>query len=125
MDLKIPLILSLVTLFPIGLAYAQAGNLCYEDGTYCDFSNKPLEAILQPIITPLGVWTYVIIWGGMLGALWVGTKSAGIVTIVGVFYSGVLASELISADTLAVGYGLAGITIGIYAFIIFMKAQYT
>lgn len=115
----------ILLIIPIGLAYAQTGTACFEDGSYCDFATRPLEAVMQPIIAIGGDWTYVIIWGGILGGMYLKTHNAGIVAILGVFYGGILATGLISDQVMQIGYALVGITIGIYAFIIFMKAQYT
>lgn len=127
------LILLLFTAFATGFslvdalepAYASSHLLCYEDGSYCDWQDGPFNAVVAVYTEIAGVWFYIGIWAVILITLWFMTGSAMIASIVGVFVSGIMTTGLIGDEVIGIGYGLAGITIGIYAFFIFMKAQYT
>lgn len=113
---------SFISLIP--LSYAQ--TFCFENATCSSeaFINSPLEATLLPYTEILGDWTYIIIWGAIMGSLYYMTRSAGITSMVGVFYAGVIATGLIDETALGIGYALVGITIGLYAVSIFFKTQY-
>jgi len=107
----------------VPLAFAVPGETCVEDGTYCNFADAPFEAMIEPYQIILGSWTYVIMWGAILGVLWLWTQSPGIVAVVGVVISSFLIG--IVPEALYIGIFLVAISIGIYMFSIFTKAQYS
>jgi hypothetical protein len=107
--------------FVLGIA---PGTSCVDDGTYCNFYSQPLNAMLKPYTVVLGSWTYVVIWGAMLGTLWLWTESPGIVAIVGIVAGGFI-SQAVDPKIFYIGYLLVAISIGIYLFAIFSKAQYS
>jgi hypothetical protein len=80
--------------------------------------------MLKPYTVVLGSWTYVVIWGAMLGTLWLWTESPGIVAIVGIVAGGFI-SQAVDPKIFYIGYLLVAISIGIYLFAIFSKAQYS
>jgi len=123
-DRQTPLII--IAIFFLGLiplAYAVPGDTCVEDGTYCDFADAPFDAMIEPYTIILGTWTYVVMWGAVLGVLWLWTQSPGIVAVVGVVISSFLIG--IVPEALYIGIFLVAISIGIYMFSIFTKAQYS
>jgi len=114
--------LSFTLFYP--LVYSQ--TYCFENVTCSSeaFIDSPLEAVLLPYIEILGDWTYIIIWGAIIGSLWYMTKNVSVTALTATFYAGMLATGLIDETAMGIGYALLGISIGIYAFNIFMKTQY-
>ena len=61
---------------------------CVEDGTYCDFTQAPFDAMIQPIALVFGVFTYPILYGIFLGIIWIRTRDPMTTGIIGLFMAG-------------------------------------
>ena len=67
----------------------QETFLCFEQNplTDCNFIDAPLEAMIEPFNAIFGVWFFPIIWGIILGVLWLRTQNTMLVGIVGLIIS--------------------------------------
>ena len=96
------------------------GDLCFEklDTTASDFMcgafSSPFAAVLAPLNAILGDLTLVIIWGIILGILWLRTENLMLVSIVGL----VISSTAVGLYEPAKGMGLllVGVSVGITIF---------
>ena len=90
---------------------------CFEDGTFCDFTDAPFDALLQPFIIIFGVFTYPIIYGIFIGIIWLKTKDVMLTGIVGILMAGggigagVLASW--NDEIITMGVILLAVAIGV------------
>ncbi len=92
------------------------GDLCFEkmSGNMCNFYESPFAAVLAPFNSILGDLTLVVIWGIILGILWLRTENLMLVSIVGL----VISSTAVGLYEPAAGMGLVlvGVSIGITIF---------
>lgn len=81
-------IFSILLAIPIGTSYSLGPNdpSCYELGS-CDFFAAPIETISEPFEAVLGIYMYPVIWGIVMGFLYLRTESTMVVGIVGVMLS--------------------------------------
>ena len=100
------------------------GDSCYENyekaGEYmCNIFNEPFKAVLEPFDAIFGGagelgFTIAIIWGIIIGILWLSTGNIMLCSIVGV----VIASSVtgIYPQAQGVGFLLIGLSLGIIIF---------
>jgi hypothetical protein len=127
----ISLILTLgVTGFKIFSAFALGplAPSCVELGT-CDIWNNPLEAMLTPWTDIFGVFTYPMIWGIILGIIWLRTHNTMLVASVGTVIAGFLTIAGLNAvnpQIILVGATLVGLSIGVILYqLITSRLQYS
>lgn len=101
--------------------------LCFEDGSLCDFTDAPLDAMVQPYLAIFGVWTYPIIYGIFLWIIWHRSKDPLLVGVVGIMMASLgIAGGVIddwNVDYLTVGAGLLAIAIGITLYQVLYKLR--
>ena len=78
-----------ILLFIPSFAFSAPGELCFEQSplTDCNFIEAPLEAMIEPFNAIFGVWFFPIIWGILLGVLWLRTQNTMLVGVVGLIIS--------------------------------------
>ena len=88
---------------------------CFEKiGDLCGIYDKPFEAVLKPFEATLGDLTMVVIWGILIGVLWLRTSNLMLVSIVGILVSSSLTAVYEPAR--GIGLILVGISVGITLF---------
>lgn len=92
------------------------GDLCFEkfDGNMCGFFESPFAAVMEPFNAILGDLTLVIIWGAILGILWIRTENIMLCSVVGLLISTTVTSLYEPAQ--GMGLLLVGVSIGIAIF---------
>lgn len=96
------------------------GDLCFEktDHTASDFMcgafTNPFSASLAPLNAIMGDLTLVVIWGIVLGIIWLRTENLMLVSIVGLVISATAAGLYEPAQ--GMGLLLVGVSIGITIF---------
>ena len=95
------------------------GDLCFETyDTMCNIFNEPFAAVLKPFDAVLGTGelglTIAVIWGIIVGVLWLKTGNLMLVSIVGI----VIATSVtgIFPEAVGIGYLLIGVSLGIVIF---------
>ena len=95
------------------------GDLCFETyDTMCNVFNEPFTAVLKPFDAILGSGieglTIAVIWGIILGVLWLKTENLMLCSIVGI----VIATSVtgIYPEAQGIGYLLIGVSLGIVIF---------
>jgi len=100
---------------------------CTELGT-CDLFHHPLDAMLQPWVDVFGPITYVLIWGIILGILWLRTHNTLMVASVGIVIAGFFTIQglnTINPQILIVGLTLVGVSIGVVIYqLVFSRLAY-
>jgi len=111
------LLTALLLFLPVQLAFAVPGDQCFEvpDGTWCGLYDDPWGAMLAPfdaILTVDGVsYTLMVMYGIILGVLWLKTNNMMLIGIVGVLIASLATG--INPEALAIGALLFAISIGI------------
>ncbi len=102
------------------VAYAVPGELCFEKDPLvdCNFIDAPLEALVKPFEAIFGEWFMVIIWGLILGILWLRTQNIMLVGIVGIIVSTTITTFYEPAR--AIGWFLMAIAIGVTLYQLFV-----
>lgn len=92
------------------------GDLCFEkmDGNMCNIFTNPFSAVMEPFNAILGDLTLVVIWGIILGILWLRTENLMLVSIIGLVISATATGLYEPAQ--GMGLLLVGISIGIIIF---------
>lgn len=73
-------LLAAALLFPIiPQAYAQT---CVELGN-CPINGNPLEWMIYPLVLEMGNWAYVLLWGMVLGVVYMRNHNVALVGLVG------------------------------------------
>jgi hypothetical protein len=88
-----------------------ANPACWEIGT-CDLFGNPLNAMLQPWVDDLGPLAYVLLWGIILGILWLRTHHTLLVGFVGILIASLFTIQglnTINPQILIVGLSLLAI----------------
>ena len=97
---------------------------CVEDGTFCDFTIAPFDAMLQPFILIFGVFTYPIFYGIFLGIVWLKTKDIMLTGVLGVFtVGGAIAGGVLTDwndQIIQMGVLLLAIAIGVVIYQLFI-----
>lgn len=100
------------------------GDLCFETyDTMCNIFNEPFAAVLKPFdavlggpdgLGGIGGLTIAVIWGIIVGVLWLKTGNLMLVSIVGI----VIATSVtgIYPEAVGIGYLLIGVSLGIVIF---------
>lgn len=91
---------------------------CYELGT-CDFFEEPLDTMLEPFLAVFGAFFYIIIWGLLIGILWLRVSNTMLVAIVGLVLA-VLIQTQFTTETQTVGYVLLALAITVALYQIFV-----
>ena len=92
------------------------GDLCFEQisgNLFCIFDN-PFTAVMMPLESILGGLTLVVIWGIVLGALWLRTENLALVSIVGLVISATATG--LHPEATGMGLLLVGVSMGILIF---------
>ncbi len=99
--------------FTVGSAFAYGPNdpECYEIGS-CDFFQQPFDAMIAPFETVLGGFTYVVLWGIIMGILWLRVSNTMVVGIVGVALAAMF-TQGFDDETKIIGYALLALALGI------------
>lgn len=101
--------------------------LCFEDGSLCNFTDAPLDAMVQPYIAIFGVWTYPIIYGIFLGIIWHRSKDPLLVGVIGIMAVALsIANGFISdwsLDFIQVGAGLLAIALAVTLYQVLYKLR--
>jgi hypothetical protein len=90
---------------------------CYELGT-CDFFAAPLDVMLEPFVAVFGAFFYIIIWGLLIGILWLRVSNTMVVAVVGVVLA-ILIQTQFTTETQTVGYALLALAITVALYQIF------
>jgi len=90
---------------------------CYELGT-CDFFAHPLDTMLEPFLAVFGAYFYIIIWGLLMGILWLRVSNTMVVGIVGLVLAGIMQAQF-TAQTWTIGLMLLGIALTVLLYQIF------
>lgn len=112
--LPIGLILSIIfTINQIQISQEIGPNdpSCFELST-CDIFSKPLESIVIPYAATFGDFTLVIIWGIIIGILWLRVQNTMMVGIVGIALAAVFLPGF-SQEAQVIGYGLLAVAVGV------------
>src|SRR5690242_12080843 len=84
------MILILMTLIPsISHELGPASPSCFEIGT-CDIFADPLNTMLIPWVDLMGPVFYIIVWGLIIGIIWLRTHSTILVGVFGLLIAGFL-----------------------------------
>lgn len=104
-----------------------ANPACWELGT-CDLFSHPLDAMLQPWVDNFGPLTYVLIWGIILGIIWLRTHHTMLVGSVGVLIAGFFTIDNLNAlnpQILLVGFALLGLSVSVLLYqLVFVRLFY-
>ena len=84
---------------------------CYELGT-CDFFAHPLDTMLEPFLHVFGAYFYIIIWGLLIGILWLRVSNTMVVAVVGVVLAIMIQTQF-TTETQTVGYVLMALAIAV------------
>lgn len=90
---------------------------CYELGT-CDFFGNPFDSMMQPFLAVFGAFFYIIIWGLLIGILWLRVSNTMLVGIVGLVLAGIMQVQF-TAQTWTIGLLLLGIALTVLLYQIF------
>jgi len=90
---------------------------CYELGT-CEFFEHPLETMLEPFTAVFGAYFYIIIWGLLMGILWLRVSNTMVVGIVGLVLA-ILIQTQFTTETQVVGYVLLALAVAVLLYQIF------
>jgi prepilin signal peptidase PulO-like enzyme (type II secretory pathway) len=90
---------------------------CYEIGDYsdaggCPLFSKPLEVMVEPFKVAFGGFAFVVIWGIIMGVLWLRVQNTMMVGVVGVLLASVFTAGF-SPETKIIGYGLLAVAIAV------------
>ena len=86
---------------------------CFELGT-CKLFESPLDAMLEPFFASFGGQFFlVIVWGMIIGVIWLRTSSTMITGVVGL---GIASIFIFNEKTILVGIVLLGAAIGIVVY---------
>jgi hypothetical protein len=91
---------------------APPNPACYEIGT-CDLFANPLDAMLEPFFGVMGQFFLVIMWGLIIGIIWLRTSNTMLTGVVGM---GVSSLFVFSEETQLVGVILLGAAIGMVVY---------
>ena len=90
---------------------------CYEIGT-CNFFQHPLDVMLLPFTAVFGGFFYIIIWGLLMGILWLRVSNTMVVAIIGLALAVVFQPQF-QDDAKLIGYVLLGLAITVALYQIF------
>lgn len=110
-------------LFPLNILYGFGPNdpECFELGT-CDLFGAPFDAMMKPFDAVFQGFTLVIVWGIIIGILWLRVSNPMMVAVVGVALAALFArpdptnpSVLLGfpESAQAIGWGLLILAIGV------------
>jgi hypothetical protein len=91
---------------------APPNPACYELGT-CDLFANPLDAMLEPFFGAMGQFFLVIMWGLIIGIIWLRTSNTMLTGVVGIGISSIF---VFSEETQLVGVLLLGAAIGMVVY---------
>ena len=91
---------------------APPNPACFELGT-CDLFANPLDAMLEPFFSSMGQFFLIIIWGLIIGVIWLRTSNTMLTGVVGI---GVSSIFVFSEETQLVGVLLLGAGIGMVVY---------
>lgn len=91
---------------------APPNPACFEIGT-CDLFGNPLEAMLEPFFASFGNFFLIIIWGLIIGIIWLRTSNTMLTGVVGI---GVSSLFVFSEETQLLGVVLLGAAIGMVVY---------
>lgn len=112
-------------LFVMGpvIAYGAPGDLCHEnfDVNPCGILDNPLSAILAPFDAVVPGFGVLLLWGPIVFAIWMTTKSTAITSVIGIL----IAVSVAGLHPQAVGIGLALVVVsfGIMIFQLFPRIK--
>jgi len=91
------------------------GDACFETfETMCGVFENPFSAVMMPFQNVLGDLTLVIVWGAILGILWLKTENLALCSIVGILISSTVTGLYEPAQ--GIGLLLVGVSVGILVF---------
>jgi len=72
-----------------GLAYADPGDLCHEtfSNNPCGILDSPFDAMMNPFDAVIPGFGVILLWGPIVFAIWLSTKSTAITGVIGVLIS--------------------------------------
>lgn len=108
-----------LSFIPLESAFAQRPTLCFEDtDDMCGLlSGNPADtfgALLTPLDSQIPGFALVILWGGILGALWFKTENIMLMGVAGVLISATITG--LSTEALGIGMLMLGVSFGILIF---------
>ena len=89
------------------------GGNCYETST-CDFTQGAFNVMLMPLQWNLGDFTPVVLWGILIGIIWLRTHSVQLVGVVGIALNSLLVTFY--APAREVGLLLLALSVGIVVY---------
>ena len=95
---------------PRGIEMQLLGGNCYETST-CDFTQDAFRTLLMPIEWNLGDFTPVVLWGLIIGVIWLRTHSVQLVGVVGIAINSLLVAFYEPARE--IGFLLLALSVGI------------
>jgi hypothetical protein len=90
----------------------ELGNFTASDDNPCNIFGQPLTALATPFLEAFGDFTYVVVWGIIMGVLWLRVQNTMMVGLVGILLASVFTFGF-DHDTQVIGYGLLVAAIGI------------
>lgn len=105
------------------IAYGAPGDLCHENfsANPCGILDNPLSAILAPFDAVVPGFGVLLLWGPIVFAIWMATKSTAITSVIGIL----IAVSVAGLHPQAVGIGLALVVVsfGIMIFQLFPRIK--
>lgn len=96
---------------------------CYELGN-CQFFQAPLDAMLAPFLGVFGAFFYIIVWGFIIGILWLRVSNTMLVGIIGIILA-VLFQPQFGDDETLIGYLLLGLAVAVALYqILVVRSHY-
>jgi len=112
-----------VLILGFGLAYADPGDLCHErfSNNPCNILDNPFSAMMNPFDAVIPGFGVLLLWGPIVFAIWMSTKSLAITGVVG-FLVSVTVSGL-HEQAVGLGLMLMAVSFGIMIFQLFPRVK--
>jgi len=103
--------------FPKAFGLGVTDPECFEIGDYsesggCPLFSKPLEVMVEPFKVAFGAFAFVVIWGIIMGVLWLRVQNTMMVGVVGVLLAAVFTAGF-DDQTKIIGYGLLAVAVAV------------
>lgn len=109
----------LLALLAIPMVPAYAQNYCWEDSDdFCGLKSgnytQVFQAPLAPLESQVGELALVIMWGGIMGVVWLKTENIMLLAITGLIVAATITG--LSEEAMGIGMLMLAISIGILLF---------
>jgi len=120
-------LLFLTTVFFLGIgvnhAFGAPGDLCHEQfsNNPCGFLDNPMGAIMVPFDAVIPGFGVLMLYGPIVFAIWMTTKSTAITGVVGILIAVTVAG--IHPQAIGLGLMLVAVSFGIMIFQLFIQVK--